>query len=501
MATTGHHSTQNEESLLGIVRRAFAEFLWVPSAVVIGFLLLAAGTYWLDHIDAGWLKSVNEFLRTHIFTDVAATSSLLSTTAGGLMTITSVTISVLLLALQQSASAMTTAVFDQFLRRRHNQLYFGFFVGFALYALITLATVNAPFNPVIGATVVLLFTVLALFLLIILLYTTVNQMRPAEIINTIHHLTLAARRRQLVWIGRTRRHPQLQTGVQQLVKAPQRGMVTAIDLEEIAAQLKRLHPAADPEVDDGQSIGSAMEVEIVLTVAIGDYVAFHDLLATVTAPTKERAQAIGEAVRQSVTLERQRDITRDPAYGIQQLTTIAWSSISSAKSDLEPGLLTIYSLRDILAHWVNEETDDAPLTTTAAPDDPATTMAVVYRDNVLPHLLSALESLAVISSESMQHPIFAEVLRTFADLFDRLPTTAQQHTEQIILRLLSALGDHVVTTELDQALSTLQQTMQAAQKSTTAHAVQQAQTALRQTVGTLHSRTTRAGQQHTESDS
>jgi uncharacterized membrane protein len=233
-----------------------------------------------------------------------------------------------------------------------------------------------------------------------------------------------------------------------------------------------------------------MGVEIVLTVAIGDYVAVHDLLATVTAPTVEQAEAVGKAVQAAVSLKRQRDITTDPAYGIQQLTTIAWSSISSAKSDLEPGLLTLYSLRDILAHWVNEQ----------RADHMPNSIAVVYDDNVLRHLLSAFESLAVISSESMQHPIFAEVLRTFADLFDRLPPTAQQHAEQIILRLLSALGDQVMTTQLDQNLSTLVDTLQATGRAETAWAVQRAQRALQATVGTLHSRTTRAGQHTTATE-
>ena len=63
------------------------------------------------------------------------------------MTVASITISLLLLALQQSAANMTTQILDQFLRRRINQAYFGFFVGLALYSLVTLtlATVDKPF--------------------------------------------------------------------------------------------------------------------------------------------------------------------------------------------------------------------------------------------------------------------------------------------------------------------------------------------------------------------
>jgi uncharacterized membrane protein len=60
------------------------------------------------------------------------------------MTVASITISLLLLALQQSAANMTTQILDQSLRRRINQAHFGFFLGLALYSLVTLARWTSP---------------------------------------------------------------------------------------------------------------------------------------------------------------------------------------------------------------------------------------------------------------------------------------------------------------------------------------------------------------------
>src|SRR6185312_12168648 len=111
----------------------------------------------------------------------------------------------LLVVVQQSAASMTTQVFDQFLRSRNNQLIFGFFVGLALFSLIILSTVSSPFNPVTGATLALFLTFIALFLLIILVYTTINEMRPPVIIESIHKHILNARERQARLINRTRR--------------------------------------------------------------------------------------------------------------------------------------------------------------------------------------------------------------------------------------------------------------------------------------------------------
>lgn len=60
-------------------------------------------------------------------------------------------------------------------------------------------------------------------------------------------------------------------------------------------------------------------------------------------------------IRKAVSLEYQRDLDTDPAYGIEQLVTIGWTSISTAKSNPGPGLLAIWNLRDLLARWLHTD--------------------------------------------------------------------------------------------------------------------------------------------------
>jgi hypothetical protein len=59
----------------------------------------------------------------------------------------------------------------------------------------------------------------------------------------------------------------------------------------------------------------------------------------------------------------------------------------------------------------------------------------------------------------MQYQIFAEVLRIFAIMFSRVPPEQQPRVEDLLLRILSVLGDHVLTRELDSALSVLLRTL------------------------------------------
>lgn len=177
---------------LETLRRAFAEFLTIPTVVIGGFLILA---FIMHAIDLA--RPASNGARGGLFSDAQGSRDFLGVIAGSIITVTSITFSLLLIAVQQGAAALTSLVFDQFLRRRTNQLYFGFFIGLALYSLVGLATINPSHLPVYSVAVAGLMTVAALYMLIVLIYTTIDQMRPVVIIKSIHDHTLLARDRQL----------------------------------------------------------------------------------------------------------------------------------------------------------------------------------------------------------------------------------------------------------------------------------------------------------------
>ena len=448
-----------------MLRRAFSEFLTMPSGIIVAFLLLAVFTHFIDRSRMAWLEPVRAVLQSLVFGNAKATSDLLGTIASGLITVTSITISLLLVTLQQAASSLTTSVFDQFLRRRLNQFYFGFFVGLSLFALVTLASVNERFNPVFGATAAFLLTVLALCLLILLMYTSINQMRPAEIIEEIHRLTLLARSRQLDIVQRTRRTSRSRATVMVPVMARNHGYMTRVDIDAIGGAAR----------DAGE------DVEVEIRPSIGDFVAFGDMLACIRAGTRDQARSVEDAVDCGIALESQRDVALDPGCGIEELEMIGWTSISSAKSNPAPGLLAIRSLRDVLAHWSVEASDD---------DDEAQ-FPVVYADNAFPRLMDAFEDFAIVASESMQHQAYIAVVETFTAMYARLPPAQRARAEDTVLRILSALGDFVLTRNLDAALLALAARLQAAGRKSTADCIRAARDELALSVGRLNARSTR----------
>jgi hypothetical protein len=450
------------------VRRAFASFLALPTAVIACFGLLAIGTYWLDRSGWTWLEPIRDFMRDHVFGSEQSTANLLATIAGGVITITSITFSLLLLALQQSAGALTHDVFDQFLRRRANQVYFGFFVGLTLYSLIVLISVDPPFNPVIGASLALVLTIVALYILLLLIYACISQMRPNEIVRAIHDMTLKARDRQQPLIMRTRRSATFSQMPATVVRASRDGFVSGIDLDAIATGLD-------------QARGS---VEVSYLQSIGSYVAFQDPIAEIRGERGEELAALGDCVAGATAIRQDRDVDTDPAYGIDQLATIAWRSISTSQQNPSPGIAAVNALHDLLARWSSSnepERDDPPL-----PD--------VYLDNVMASAFGALESLTVVASESMQHQTYAAILNAIAVLFERLCPAERQRAEDLVLRSLSGLGDQILTRALDDALAALAESLDEGGALDTARAVRVARNQLAESIGRLNSRSTRVPQ-------
>jgi uncharacterized membrane protein len=102
--------------------RAFVEFLTIPTFVIASFLLLALITFVFDKSRIAATDSNEALIWGGLFSDAGAARNFLGVIASSIITVTSITLSLLLIAVQQGAASLTSLVFDQFLRRRTNQL-------------------------------------------------------------------------------------------------------------------------------------------------------------------------------------------------------------------------------------------------------------------------------------------------------------------------------------------------------------------------------------------
>ena len=467
MATT----TSIPSRFVGAIKRSFRQFLALPLATVAGFVCLNALVYLADRSWSGGQAPTGFRWLGQLMGDSAALGSLLTTVASSIITVTSITFSLLLLAVQQGAAALTNQVTDQFMARRTNQFYFGYFVGLSVFVLMTLVTNTGFHRPVFGTTLALLFTTSALCLIIVMIYNTIDQMRPAQIIQFIHERVLEAREDDLRLLAATRRTPRPDWPVIASVRSRESGYMVGLDTARIERAVER----------HAQGI-----VEIEFDIPVGTYRAVNDPLfrvrsmpgATLGVDAREK---LAEETVGALIYDDGRDLRHDATYGLHQLSTIAWTSVSTSKSNPSPGLSVIQALRDIIAQWSAEETETR--------EDPAS--SIVYADAAPTAATDALEAVIVVASESIQSQTLAEAVTTLAILLRHVGQPTAERLADIANRTLSSLGEYVLTRQLEAALHDLAKALGARGFDTVAGAVSDASTELAASLGKLNSRSTR----------
>ncbi|MBT1002934.1 DUF2254 domain-containing protein [Paenarthrobacter sp. DKR-5] len=408
------------------VRLAFVEFLTLPVLIVLAFMALAVLVFLLDYLRPGMLEPARAAIQKVLFPDAKTTVNVLQTMAATVITVTSITVPLLLVALQQAASGLSTQVLDQFLRRRVNQVYTGFFVGLGVFCLLAAATSDPGRNPVYAATAALVLSVIGFNFLILLFYTTINQTRSPIILEAIHDHAADARVRQLHWLKTTRSAPAYDNPPCRMqVHAELTGFIMHVDVAALEKVLRTGGP----------------NDEVVLSLALGAYVAYHDVIAEVRCDSDEQGKRIAEAVELAVRRERLRNVDHvDAGFGVEQLYDAGWTAASSAKHTPLAAINAIVNLRDLLARWAEDTVEQSKES------------RVVYTDNVLGILTAAFESILAAAAEARNPRVCAEVLSALAATFARSRPSVQHDLEAIILRALPLVTGLPVSALLETAL-------------------------------------------------
>lgn len=442
--------TEGDTSRSGFAYRvytAFSEFLAIPTAIVLGLVLVGLAIYAIEQADPVWTQPLREAITRHILKDSQATGNLLDMMGGGVLTMTSIIVSMLLLVLQQSAGNMGNMVYDQFLQRRSNQIYAGLVVGTVVLVLLMSSTVSDSYNPVLGATFALGMVILIVIMLLLFLYFTIEQMRPEWIIRAIHKRTLTARSNYRALVDQMRDDPVMSDGYRVDVRIQRNGYLVSLDLARLEAAV--------------EAAGAPVEINILRS--IGGYIHFFDCIAEVRAADRETARTLAEATGAAFRLATAREMAIDPAFGLEQLEMMAWTEISSAKHNPETGLQVVYSLRDILSRWIDEE----PVTVDKV-------LPIVYQDHFPPDVMNVLESLVAVSADGVQHQNMTEIIKTLDVLYDRFPAELQARSEELVRRSIPALDSFLLTHNLESALKSMIARLDASERTETARVLEDA---------------------------
>ncbi|WP_433236478.1 DUF2254 family protein [Streptosporangium sp. CA-135522] len=408
-------------------RLSAAEFLLTPLLMVLGFVALAVGAVFVDVSSSEWPGGVRViFLRLFPHDNLI---KMLSVIATGLVTVTTLTLSALLVAISHTATSVAPVVFDQFLRRRANQAYFGYVAGCATYTYLVMA-VSRPEWAGVGALLAVVLAAGALILLVFMGYLMIDQMRPTSVVRSIQEQAYQARLRQIPLLARSRTRSLVRGEEPTVVTTRATGYV--IDIS--TARLESLLAVT----------GDAVEVSF--QVRLGDLLAYGDTVARIRGGSPEQRDRIADSVLTCVTIDRARNADIDPDHAIEQLGNVAWAA-TSTRQNPDVALAAVGALRDLSARWAAAGVPDA-----GAYGGP---LPVVYDDVVQRRIVAALIDLVVVSASSRQHQTCAVALSTLADILPLLAERDKDVAVKSLRRALPATLSHVASVEMGRALAKL----------------------------------------------
>jgi uncharacterized membrane protein len=162
-------------------------FWFLPTLMVVAAVLLSLVTIHLDRVSGAqnWIATLGwTYTR-----GPEGSRALLSTVAGSMMTIASVTFSITVVALQLASSQFGPRLLRNFMRDRGNQIALGTFIATFTYCLLVLRTVNGsenePFVPHIAVTVGLLLALTSLGVLIYFIHHTAEAIQAENVIANV----------------------------------------------------------------------------------------------------------------------------------------------------------------------------------------------------------------------------------------------------------------------------------------------------------------------------
>lgn len=410
------------------LRRALQEFLAVPLAMVLGFVVLAIITSLLDRANGAWLLPAE-----HVLSKVAPpqeNQAMLRTIGPGVLTLMTITFFLLLTLVHRMADVFTWVVVEQFLRRRANQAFFGYFAGLSAFFVIVVG-LNTPDNAVFSTVLALALSVLALVGLVIFGYLVLDQLRPPSVVESIVQHTLATRAAQLTRMRQLRRQPLLEDYPTTMVLAECSGYLVDIDLDAL-----------------GRAVTAAEgEVEIELRAGVGSHIVVGRELAAVRGENAAERERLADAVLDALRCGRERQLDREPVYGVHQLSSIGWAAAS--QQDPEAAIVAVDGLHSLLAEWARER---APVN---RPDEDGEPLPLVYCDTTIAEVLSSLASIAVAAGRGGQHQTCAQVLDVFAMALPRLSKDDQCVAVAQVRRVIPSDSACPLTVELERSMTRL----------------------------------------------
>lgn len=315
-------------------------FWFLPSVLFVSSVLLYIVTIFFD---ARFSEELNTWLPKFVTGSPDAARVLLSTIAGSVITVVSISFSITLLAFQQTATQYSSRVLRSLTQKPSFQIVLGTYIGTFLYALLVLRSVagtagldSADFVPTISILVALALTVLCMALLVYFVSSVVRSLQAAEIVRHVHvEILEQIEHRYPDTAEDTEAADEAVTVVNQSARTER----TKVYAEEpgflVTISQSKLRRVADADAE-----------WVRIVPKVGSFIMYGQLLAEVSGVLTGDEE---EQLRKSFVLSYQRSTAQDPLFPYRQLVDIALKALSPALNETTTAEYCLVRLADGLA--------------------------------------------------------------------------------------------------------------------------------------------------------
>jgi uncharacterized membrane protein len=323
--------------------------LWFfPSIIVFLFSFTALV---LIQIDVVYNSELNEMELAIFGASAEGARGILTTIAASMITVAGVVFSITIVALSLTSSQYSSRVLRNFMRDRKNQFVLGVFIGIFAYCLIVLRTVRGPEDPTFIPEISVFFAVLLSFLgigvFVFFIHHIASSIQASQIISNIYNETMDivndmfpdetnAEQENENYHNKTK---WMEDSNFYSIVTDKSGYIQKIDKELLLKSAKKHNLVLRVEV----SVGTFLLESTPFISVQGD-----------KKPDKE----IINLLRKVLTVERQRTIEQDPAYGIRQLVDVALKALSPGINDTTTAIMCIERLTAILCRLAERKIND-----------------------------------------------------------------------------------------------------------------------------------------------
>ena len=300
---------------------------FIPGLISLFFLILAALVITFDFAEVG--QQVKSDIPWLAIKDPSTARSILGAIAGGIISLTVFSFSMVMIVLSQAASQMSNRVLDKLIGNRFQQTVLGIYIGTIIYTFFLFITIREDGDafqiPSLSIFLLTIITVFDIFLFIYFLHYITQSVKYNIIIDRIKKSTFDGMQN---FCTANEEVTELKDfSAQSMIRAPRSGVYEGFDLKEI------------------QDFMSKNECSILAIYAMGTYVLRGQPLVKCSRMLDD--DQMKEAIL-GIIVSNQESIIRNYEYGFRQLSEIALKALSPGINDPGTAILSFRALIDLL---------------------------------------------------------------------------------------------------------------------------------------------------------